>query len=588
MAAFTSKATGNWSSAGQTTWNEVGVPGNGDTVTINNTHTVTVDTNTTVGTSPVAGTVVVTVTGTTGTLVIATGVTLTVRGDINLNNSVLTMNAGSTLTFDASAATPTSTTYRILNGTAGYQHTAKVAINGSSGSRCTVNSNASGGNGYITNTADSGSLVVTYCDFTRVGDATNPAVRANAQQDAGIDLQNCTFTSCGKITQTGSPGATIVFRFRGVTTTSTAGTTSLDIDTGTTTMTSGTRLVQDCAFDKITTISRTLNLTCTNNILTDPGFTNDNAVAWASFTGNLLRFTTGAVNIYGDITNCYVLHLQTSGNPHMLGMGSDNRNQTISGCIFELIDSAVDGDCILAAATSNNYTLTVSHNLKLPNTGNNSPGTLVSALGNAKTTLVMTHNTVHSGGTGGENISLRVGETYNAHAGMVTSVQNNLGWDGTAGRGYLAGNINGAPNTDVVTSANMDYNGKYNLIGTGYTGWVFSSGSPGAHDVTGDPQFVDSARDIAKWDTSLGGAGTAANAVTELSKLNDAAGYNTNYTIAALMTYVKAGFVPQNVAFRAANDSVAPSNGWMGALQGTGTIPGLGVQEIGWMATTWR
>ena len=43
MAAFTSKATGNWSAAGQTTWNEVGVPVAGDTVTIANTHVVTVD-----------------------------------------------------------------------------------------------------------------------------------------------------------------------------------------------------------------------------------------------------------------------------------------------------------------------------------------------------------------------------------------------------------------------------------------------------------------------------------------------------------------------------------------------------------------
>jgi hypothetical protein len=40
MAAFTSKATGNWDSAGQTTWNEVGTPGAGDTVTIQNTHNV--------------------------------------------------------------------------------------------------------------------------------------------------------------------------------------------------------------------------------------------------------------------------------------------------------------------------------------------------------------------------------------------------------------------------------------------------------------------------------------------------------------------------------------------------------------------
>jgi len=45
MAAFTSKATGDWNAAGQTTWNEVGTPGAGDTATIQNTHTVTLAQN---------------------------------------------------------------------------------------------------------------------------------------------------------------------------------------------------------------------------------------------------------------------------------------------------------------------------------------------------------------------------------------------------------------------------------------------------------------------------------------------------------------------------------------------------------------
>ena len=40
MATFTSKATGGWDTEGQTTWNQVGHPTTGDTVTINNGHTV--------------------------------------------------------------------------------------------------------------------------------------------------------------------------------------------------------------------------------------------------------------------------------------------------------------------------------------------------------------------------------------------------------------------------------------------------------------------------------------------------------------------------------------------------------------------
>lgn len=48
---FTSKASGNWSATGQTTWNEVGAPGDGDWVTIASGHTVTVDGAVTVGTA---------------------------------------------------------------------------------------------------------------------------------------------------------------------------------------------------------------------------------------------------------------------------------------------------------------------------------------------------------------------------------------------------------------------------------------------------------------------------------------------------------------------------------------------------------
>jgi len=83
MAEFTSKATGNWSSSGQTTWNEVGVPGTGDTVLINNDHIITVDVDTTVGASTgtkpgieIAGASA----GSYGTLQLAAGVTLTVSG----------------------------------------------------------------------------------------------------------------------------------------------------------------------------------------------------------------------------------------------------------------------------------------------------------------------------------------------------------------------------------------------------------------------------------------------------------------------------------------------------------------------------
>lgn len=110
MATFTSKATGNWSSAGQTTWNETGVPADGDTVIINTGHVVTVDTNTTVGaTSGTLNSVDVKGTNSTtfGTLTVASGVTLTLKGTSTTYRALyvrqygkLIMQAGSTLSVD--------------------------------------------------------------------------------------------------------------------------------------------------------------------------------------------------------------------------------------------------------------------------------------------------------------------------------------------------------------------------------------------------------------------------------------------------------------------------------------------------------
>ena len=94
MSAFTSKATGNWSAAGQTTWNEVGIPGAGDTVTINSPHNVTVDVNTSVGDG--SATVLSIAIG--ATLTVPANITLTVNGGID-NAGVIDMGDGAAISY---------------------------------------------------------------------------------------------------------------------------------------------------------------------------------------------------------------------------------------------------------------------------------------------------------------------------------------------------------------------------------------------------------------------------------------------------------------------------------------------------------
>src|SRR5688572_20530609 len=98
MAAFTSKAAGNASAGGQTTWNEAGVPTNGDTYTIS--HAVNIDVDMTIGHSPGAADATPAILiANTGILTVNEGITLTVRGDIKHANasakrSVLILDGG--------------------------------------------------------------------------------------------------------------------------------------------------------------------------------------------------------------------------------------------------------------------------------------------------------------------------------------------------------------------------------------------------------------------------------------------------------------------------------------------------------------
>ena len=95
MAAFTSKASGNWSAAGQTTWNESGVPLLGDTATINSPHVVTVDVNFSVGDG--SSTVLTIASG--GELIVSDSRLLVVKGGID-NQGIITLGT------DAALGTP--------------------------------------------------------------------------------------------------------------------------------------------------------------------------------------------------------------------------------------------------------------------------------------------------------------------------------------------------------------------------------------------------------------------------------------------------------------------------------------------------
>ena len=547
MSAFTSKATGNHSASGQTTWNETGVPGNGDTETIG-AHTITVDTDTTVGHSPAAGdgTAAILLNNSSAIVAIASGQTLICRGDLKkaAASSKVTMAAGSKFKFDATAAGTPSTARYVAGPTDVFYAGALFDITGTSGSRCEVSSVSGAAYGRIASNIQGGLIEAEYCDFIRLGDSSNAAFSIFPWTTGDrFELADCTIDECGKMINEIAWQADAHFILDRVKFTDTTSSNCLEFSASAA-LTSGTRRIDACAFDKPITMFGPRGVTFTNNYLND-GFTITNTGSWAAFEGNFVRQVANESSAVFDVSDCFILKDNSTGNPHFLGCTYQN-DITIDGVVFEFSHSTGGGDCITMGEPGGTgpYLRTITHCITLPNSAGGDSGTLFSALGNAETSIVCNHNTSCAGTQGAA-----VGETYSGHTGMLASFRSNIFWSATAEGWKLADSGTDETVSDLVTAANCDYNCGYNL-GDDYVNLEFSSGTPGANDVDVDPQFIDDTGDLASWDGSLGGAGTIAAALARIAA-------DPTLTASSLLPYIRNCFSPTNALLQnAGHDSV--------------------------------
>jgi hypothetical protein len=541
MAARTSTQAGNWSAT--STWGGAAAPVSGDTANVN--HAVTVDTSATVGTSGATGTAAVAV-GDAGTLTIATGAVFTVQGDLLTTTHSggttvqvkVILQAGATLRFDV----PTATTYFLVVGSgaalAGWQS------NGSSAQPCVVERIGLGKAAVTYTSTNNGSLTATWTTFRNLGSASVPAIETFLGDNAAnaIDLADCTFDTCYRVLTNNLGAATNLSLVRCHWT----GTLNSEcLNTGCYPGPTGTRTITNCSFDTYANFFPGVIDFTENYFAQTPSFTTGR---WLSFTGNLLRYTGSDTfgNTVGDSLGNYWL-ADTTSSPHYISVGANGAAATIDSDIFELTGSDGAGDCILLGQPSTPTVVTILRCLVLSNGGGNDSGTLFSALGNENITFSAEHCTYYTGVQGAA-----VGENYNGHAGMLSSFRGNLAWDEPPGgtpRGWkLADVYPDASPADLISSANCDYNGGYNLIAgsnlKGYDHLTFTSGSPGAHDVSGDPQFVDPTRKLASWGTTQGADGSVAGALALIAA--------DPTRIANLIAWVKAGFRPQNAVYSGA------------------------------------
>ena len=535
-----------------------------------------------------------------GTLVIAAGRKLTLRSNA-YNYKAISAGAGSILEFDC----PVGQTYimraYLTTGTA-------LSFIGTSGSKAVIKSTTTTRQGQIVSYAALNAVVYTFVDFQY-------ANHALAGNELSVVYTDCTFTglSTTPIIQSASPGATgKTLTLLRVTTTGTTASLSMSIKTGSYT---GTRSATDCSFDQPVssgddwyqwTFSRcAINVAGTNSgqPIQTPG---TGGQPWTTVDGCLLRTAiTGSgtasqvVTVDGDITNS-ILWLDASLRTNWNACQIKNTSPTtlnLNGNLWTSNHGDNNGALFYCATTFSNTANTINckNNIVLPNTKTldsnpttpRSVGTLFNTTGfPAGNSAYIEHNTFCVDGAAFPGAITMGDQSGVCGANSVKSVRGNIGWSaGTvSGRGWLYTEGNGILVNDVVSPANIGFNGGLNLpastsVGStnnpptvpgygSYTAFFFSSAINGnTTDVTGDPNFVDRTRNLNTAYTSFLAQTTTGTAAGDAQAAITQIGADVS-KIATIRDWIRAGFAIRNASMNKtfSGDTNAVTN--MGAVQG--------------------
>ncbi len=519
--AYSSTATGNWNTA--TIWSPNGIPGNGDTVTINSGNTITISDARVIGDgiNSITNNGVLTVSG-----------SLTLNGNIAMNpNSVFNMNPASSLTMN---------TFNILS-------TGKTTFNfvGNSGSRVTVTSSGGAFSGGTNNVIN-----FQYVDFNGMGSSsfyfgTDPAsgiimkysrwinyvdILFNPTNVANVlDISYCDFRPSLSATE-----------HIGI---SSASRNSINVGV--------TNSIKNSTFYSPNYFPMNLHgygLTFQGNVVAN--------TYYVAFKGNqnlLDNFfwkTNSDINLIyltdqNKISNNYIY--MNTPNSHTIQGNSNSNWFNITNNVFESLGNGANN---VLNGVGNYY---VSQNLMIAD------GALMTAtFANTGGTEIVKRNTVYSTQNG--VVGFLYGTETQVHAATATVLANNLVVDSQPST--LDGCVQVAaqnPQANQITFT--DYN-LFRSCNDVYTNVQITGKTEGVDYGFGkfdkiniDPQFVDATRNLAKWDLGNGGVGTVDNALQGMLKMNGYGGsFNVAYSQSNLMNYLRQGFTPQNLALDNAGD----------------------------------
>lgn len=582
MADYTSSQTGDWSSS--STWNDAGVPGDGDTATISSGHTVTVDSNTTVGTGGASGTDELIV---YGNLTVDTSYTLTIRRDMLVDPTAsgdgnIVLNAGANLSFDGDYML----TYD--GSTSVYAY---LDINGTSGNRCKVE--ATTGNelsiAYLNSSwGDVIRIDADYCDFIRISDGSNEFIDQGMHgASVGWEFTNCFFNYCGSIRYGtgGNPAASSPFKFDNCDFRNPQNQNFIDYNSNDS-FNADARYIKNCTFVGDSTPSRIYfgaEIPNGSGPFVLSGCIGEDCQVYnlgggpveIDFVHRFNNFTGSANDIFCDnspggwkIKDCVVV--ATRANAHIVSSSGAaptttpeySRNITFG-------DNSSDNHFGFSRA------INVERNITIGGNG------IVSTSSNTGTVLVDRHTHINKSGNFD---AVLIFETNNFGANSVTFRNSLMIGINQAGEEGVDG-----MNASAQDLAYADYNCFYN-VNDHYDNITVANDTLtegddtgfGANDITDNPQLSNENATLATWDTSLGGAGTVANAFAEMLKLNgydrsgNTATFDSDYTKTALLTYLRTAFAPGNSAL----DGAGLSSVDIGAEDYAPGVTSLTVQSL--------
>lgn len=554
MTAYTSTQAGDWNSAA--TWGGGGYPNaSGDTATVS--HDVTI---------PAGATI------TCGACSVGGGETLTVNGAYNLAGA---LSLGAAATFAAGPGAVID-----LNG---YNVTPAGDVNytfqGTANSRITVRSTGSAGS-----FVGVGAQILPnhrYVDFSGLGDSSYGRSHMSAVTPT---YQDCTWTRCGKIeletVGTATNSGLIVRRcdFRNPTSTTPVTSSSYyPIVWITGAKGSNPRVIEYCTWSTdrseptpivMKASSSNVGISFRRNVLRDCELMSTDT--GAIVTENLL-YRTLHVNADDSMMALGWTQMATlarnysyyscGGHPYWL---TSSDTPTVINNVFETQASANEGtNWFLSAGT-----VSFVHNLFI------GQGNVLTYVINQTVNVNIKRNTINIGNnatTSGSHTSapttvmalaptLLTEQSCTALAGTM-NISYNLMTNPSGTRDYQVDCIaSTADQVDTLgNNVGWDFGGGLTSPPVPYDAHVVVTSGAGTGDSAVNPQYMDRTRTLATWDSSLGGAGTAANAVTELLKLNGTGGtWNSAYSTRALISYVFDGYKVQASSLRNASDTGGP------------------------------